>query len=108
MTSASALALVPPGLILILGAIVLPFLSRRERPFLVLGLPLLVLWLIWQLPDGPSLTMRFLEWDVVLIEADGLSRLFATIFAIMSCSRSTRNGRRSWWPRSSTPAAPSA
>ncbi len=84
MTSASAFALLPPGLVLILGGFLLPFLQRRERAVLVLGLPLIVLWLIWQLPDGPSLTMRFLDWDVTIVEADALSRVFATIFAIMA------------------------
>jgi len=81
MTGISA---VPPGLLLVLGALLLPLFGARLRAVLVLGLPLLTLALIWQVPDGVSLRVSFLEYELVPVTGDRLSRLFATIFAIMA------------------------
>ena len=81
MTGISA---VPPGLLLVLGALLLPLFGARLRAVLVLGLPLLTLALIWQVPDGVSLRILFLEYELVPVTGDRLSRLFATIFAIMA------------------------
>jgi len=76
----------PPGLILLLGGIVLPFFGPTGRRIVVLGLPLVTLWAVWSVPDGPAVTARLLEYEVVLVEGDRLSRLFGTIFAIMSAA----------------------
>ena len=73
---------IPPWLILILGALVLPLVSRRWRSVLVLALPLATLWLVWQLPDGTSLTAPFLGHELEIVKADKLSRLFATVFSL--------------------------
>jgi len=81
MTGISAM---PPGLILVFGALLLPLFGARVRGFLVLGLPLLTLALIWQVPDSVSLRIPFLEYELDPVSGDGLSRLFATIFAIMA------------------------
>ncbi len=74
----------PPGLALILGAFLLPFFSGTWRRALILGLPLLTLWLIWQVGDGEALTLSFLDQEIVPVKGDALSRLFATIFSIMA------------------------
>jgi multicomponent Na+:H+ antiporter subunit D len=74
----------PPGLLLIAGGLLLPFLGPRLRPLLLLGLPLVTLLLVWQVPDGASLTRQFLGYDLTLVRGDALSRLFATVFAIMA------------------------
>ena len=42
----------PPGLVLMLGALVLPWLPERTRSVLLLGLPVLTLFVIWSIPDG--------------------------------------------------------
>lgn len=76
----------PPGLILFVGGFVLPFFGATGRRVIVLGLPLLTLWALWNVPDGPSVTARLLEYDIVLVEGDRLSRLFGTIFAIMAAA----------------------
>ena len=75
---------VPPGLLLVLGALLLPLVGSRVRAALVLGLPLLTLALIWQVPDGASLRMPFLGHELVPVTGDRLSRLFGMIFAIMA------------------------
>ena len=81
MTSISAL---PPGLILVVGGMILPLVSASVRHFLLLLLPLIVLWMIWQVPDGVVLQTSFLDYQLTPLKGDALSRLFATIFAIMA------------------------
>jgi multicomponent Na+:H+ antiporter subunit D len=77
-------ASVPPGLILIAGAFLLPFLKGGMRSGAILLLPLATLWLVWQIPDGTTLAVPFLDYTLEIVRGDRLSRLFATIFAIMA------------------------
>ncbi len=81
MTSIDAF---PPGLVLILGAFLLPFLRGILRNAWILLLPVFVLWLVWRVPDGPVLTYAFLDYTLTPVKGDVLSRLFAIIFAIMA------------------------
>ena len=74
----------PPGLVLALGALLLPFAGRRIRPILILGLPLVTLGLVWQLPDGSFAVLSILDYQLVLVRSDALSRFFAIIFSIMT------------------------
>jgi len=74
----------PPGLILVLGAALIPFLSTRLRTAWVLSLPLVTLALIGSLPDGTLLSFQYLDYQIVPLKADNLGRLFAIIFAIMA------------------------
>ena len=80
MTSLS----IPPGLVLILGALLLPFLKDRLRSGVLLGLPLVALWLVTQVPDGEILRFSFLGFDLIPLRGDKLSRLFAFVFALMA------------------------
>jgi multicomponent Na+:H+ antiporter subunit D len=75
---------ISPGLVLIAGAFVLPFLRGWLRAALILLGPLLALWLVWQIPDGATLTGKFMGLDLVPVKGDRLSRLFGTIFCIMA------------------------
>ena len=77
-------ASIPPGLILILGALLLPVTRNTARSTLILGLPLIALWMVWTLPEGPVLQVPFLDYTVVPVYSDALGRLFATIFLIMA------------------------
>ncbi|MGE0036960.1 MAG: Na(+)/H(+) antiporter subunit D [Xanthobacteraceae bacterium] len=80
----TASLVIPPGVVLILGGLLLPLLSVRLRQLLLLLLPLVTLYLVWQVPDGLSLEAPFLGYTLELVKGDALSRLFATIFAIMA------------------------
>lgn len=73
-----------PGMVLIIGALLLPLLRGSLRSMAVVALPLLVLGLIWQVPDGPVWQLRFLDYTISPLQGDKLSRLFATIFALMA------------------------
>ena len=74
----------PPGLILLAGAFLVAVTRGWLRTLVLLGAPLLALWVVWLLPDGISLTAPFLKYEIELIEASPVRRLFATIFCIMS------------------------
>jgi multicomponent Na+:H+ antiporter subunit D len=74
----------PPGLVLILGAFLLPVVGRYVRSILILGLPLVTLGLVWSLPDGSFANLSALDYQLVFVRSDALSRLFATIFSIMT------------------------
>ena len=80
----TVISAVPPGLLLVLGALLLPLFGPRVRAVLVLGLPLLVLVLVWQVPDGVTLRVAFLGHELLPVSVDRLSRLFATIFALVA------------------------
>lgn len=74
----------PPFAVLILGGLLLPLLPQRLRAVALLGLPLLTLYLVWQIPDGVALSAPFMGHQLVLVKGDALSRLFATVFALMA------------------------
>jgi len=74
----------PPGLILIVGAFALPFLSRTSRPVLLLALPLAAMALIWSFDAGHASRVGFLDYTLTPIKIDSLGRLFATVFALMA------------------------
>lgn len=76
--------ILPPGLILILAGLLLPFIKGMSRSFLMLLAPLVVLILIWAAPDGNLVTVNYLGYDLILARMDDLSRLFGTVFAIMA------------------------
>ncbi|UCE77117.1 MAG: Na(+)/H(+) antiporter subunit D [Gammaproteobacteria bacterium] len=80
----TGIELVPPGLVLIAGAVLLPLCGPRLRVVAVLGLPLIALALVWQIPDGASLRLAFLDYQLEPVRGDRLSRLFGTVFALMA------------------------
>ena len=80
----TASLLIPPGLVLIIGGLLLPFLRGSLRSIAIIALPLVTLALVWNVPDGTVLQAPFLGYDLTLVKGDKLSRLFATIFAIMA------------------------
>ena len=74
----------PPGLILVFGAFLLPLAGPFLRPIAVLTLPLLTIWHIWNLPDGASTAITLMAYDIVTVQVDTLGRLFAIIFSLMA------------------------
>lgn len=75
---------IPPGLIVALGALLLPFCKGHVRSGLILGLPLLALFMIWQVPDGPALTIAYMGYELMPIKGTAVGKVFATIFALMA------------------------
>lgn len=74
----------PPGAVLILAGLLLPFLPGAMRRVVLLGAPLLALASVWAVGDGPQVETVWLGLKIVPVEGDALSRLFASIFAAMA------------------------
>jgi multicomponent Na+:H+ antiporter subunit D len=77
-------SVLPPALVLIVGGLLLPALRGHLRSAGLLIVPVLALYLVWQIPDGVALQRSFLGYELVLVKGDALSRLFATVFALMA------------------------
>ena len=76
--------LLHPGLILILGGLLLPLIKGRWRYTWVLGLPLVALITICFLPEGGYWHASFMGYAIEPFHVDKLARLFATVFSIMA------------------------
>ncbi len=74
----------PPGLILVAAGLALIGVRGLIRDAILLGAPLLALAVVWLVPDGTSLGFSWLGLDIAPLRADALSRLFATVFAVMA------------------------
>jgi multicomponent Na+:H+ antiporter subunit D len=74
----------PPALVMVLGAFLIPFLQDPARRRVVLGLPLLTLLLVWLVPEQAGLRIAFLGVELNPAHATAEGRLFATVFALMA------------------------
>lgn len=87
----------PPALIMVAGAILIALLRGHARSVVVLGTPLLTLFVVWQVPDGVVATVNFLEYPIEPVEGSALRRLFATIFALMAFGGGLYAFRQAKW-----------
>lgn len=76
--------ILPPGIILLVGGLLLPWLRGPLRYIAVMVLPLLTLALVWLIPDGNHLMLPFLDYTLQPLNSSAEGRLFATIFSIMA------------------------
>ncbi len=75
---------IPPGWILIAGALLLPIFPKRARSSAFLVFPLLAfVWLVL-LEPGSTWTVSFLQYDLVLTSVDRLSLAFGYVFVIIA------------------------
>lgn len=85
--TASLGALLPlllPGLVLIAVGVILLWLRGTVRDVVILGAPVVVLALIWVLPEGVSGGVRWLGYELMPFRSDSLSRLAGTVFSLMA------------------------
>jgi multicomponent Na+:H+ antiporter subunit D len=87
----------PPALVMVLGAALIGLARGHWRTLLVLGTPLVALWAVWQIPDGVVSTVVFLDYPIEPIEGSPLRRLFATIFALMAFGGGLYAFRQAKW-----------
>ncbi len=71
-----------PGLILVGGALLTPFLRGRARNAFILAVPLVCLTFILTLSDGNYGLFSFLGFDLQTLRVDQLSKIFGIIFCI--------------------------
>ena len=74
----------PPGLILILGALLVPLLGARLRSIAVLVLTLLSALQIVQLTAGDTLDLVFFGYQLQPVRVDRLSLIFAYVFHVFA------------------------
>jgi len=73
---------IPPGLILILGALIVPFLKGYLRGVFLLALPILSSFILYNLPDGSHFAITAFGQHLELLRVDPLSRIFGYVFLI--------------------------
>jgi multicomponent Na+:H+ antiporter subunit D len=73
-----------PGLVLILGAVLIAALKGKVRDLAVLLVALLALTLVWRLPQGDFGHYSFLGHALTAVHSDAMGRLFALIFTLMA------------------------
>ena len=73
---------IPPGLIMILGALVLPFLAHRAQAIGVLVLSLISMVVFWFTPETTFGQIELFGTTLEAIRIDRLSRLFGIVFHI--------------------------
>ncbi len=71
-----------PGLILVVGAVLVPLLPQTLRRWYLLALPLIGFAQVHTLADGTSVTMDMLGMTLEVLRVDGLSRVWGYIFNI--------------------------
>lgn len=74
----------PPGMIMILGALLVPLLSGWVRQAYMLALPVLGFIQIALLPLGFVSSVEMFGYELTLVRVDELSRVFAYVFYIAS------------------------
>jgi len=76
--------IVPPALIMIVGALLLPLVPRRLRSSLFVLTCVLTLARVWTLPDGATLVVPVMNYSLTVLKMDALSRVFGVIFALIA------------------------
>lgn len=74
------IASLPPGLVLVLGGLLLPLAPARLRGSLMLALPVLGFLQLLAIPQDTSLTVEIFGLTLELIRVDRLSLIFGYIF----------------------------
>ena len=74
---------IPPSLMLICGAVLIPVFRGKYRMILMLVLPVFAFFCIFSLPDGDYWSARMLDYHLVLGRVDSLSRVFGYIFCLV-------------------------
>ncbi len=70
----------PPGLVLILGALLIPLLPKRWQPGVTLVLPVLGFAQLLLLEPGVSHQLRLFDYELTVVRIDRLSLVFGYIF----------------------------
>jgi multicomponent Na+:H+ antiporter subunit D len=75
---------VPPALLFILGAFLVPFIKGKWKSAYLLLLPVLGFINLINIPEGTHWEIRFLDYALILGKMDRLSLLFGYIFLLIS------------------------
>ncbi len=70
----------PPGLVLILGSLLIPLVQKRLQPFVAVLLPVLGFAQLLMLEPGVSHQITIFNYDLTMVRIDRLSLVFGYIF----------------------------
>ena len=73
---------IPPGLLMIVGALLIPAFPGRLRQVYMLALPLVGLWALAHTADGIYYAHTFFSYELTHVRIDPLSSIFGYIFYI--------------------------
>ena len=73
---------IPPGLLLVIGAILAPLFPGRLRQAWLTILPLAGLWALTGTAEGVHYGFTFFSYEIVPVRIDGLSLIFGYIFHV--------------------------
>lgn len=76
--------LIPPAIIFILAAILIPFLKGKTKSIYMLLIPVAVFYVLINIPHGNIWTYEFWGYNLILGRIDKLSMIFGYIFTIMA------------------------
>jgi len=72
----------PPGLLLIIGGVIVPLIPRVLRNAYMLALPIIGFWGLLIIPEGVHFSFDIFGYTLSPVRVDGLSLLFGYIFHI--------------------------
>jgi len=75
---------IPPAVVFIVGAVLIPFLRGRVKIAYMLILPLISFYILLSVDNGTHWTVEFLDYHLILGRVDRLSKVFGYIFTIIS------------------------
>lgn len=78
------ISFLPPALIFIAGAALIPFLNGRIRQAYIILLPCIAFLNLLNMPEGSSWVINFWDYQLTFARVDKLSMIFAYIFVIMA------------------------
>ncbi len=84
MEQTFAIMRIPPALLLILGALLIPLFKGKIKSGFMLAIPVAAFLTLWSLPNGSHWTFSLLDYDLVLGRLDSLSRVFGYIFCLVT------------------------
>ena len=73
-----------PALILFLGCLVLPLISKKTQGLFFPLFPLAALWICWNVPLNQGVQIEFMQYQLSIFEVDRLSRIFGVIFSLIT------------------------
>lgn len=75
---------VPPFLIYVIGALLIPFLKGRSKKICLLAIPVVAFVDLLHMHHGTYWALRFMGYELIFGHVDKLSMVFAYVFVIMS------------------------
>ncbi len=75
---------IPPALIFILGALLIPLFRGKTKSLFMLLIPVSAFLVLSAIPDGTYWHYKLLDYDLILGRVDGLSRPFGYIFILIT------------------------